>query len=73
MFLKKLLVVFTLLIMASFSVHAETRPAIKGTYTNVPDVQFEFDGKQVEIIEFFSFYCGHCFEFEKSIPVIVSW
>ena len=70
MFLKKLLVVFTLLIMTSFSVHAETRPAIKGTYTNVPGVQFNFDGKQVEIIEFFSFYCGHCFEFEKSIPVI---
>ena len=70
MFLKKLLVVFTLLIMTSFSVHAETRPVINGTYTNVPGVQFNFDGKQVEIIEFFSFYCGHCFEFEKSIPVI---
>lgn len=70
MFLKKLLVVFTLLIMTSFSVHAETRPAIKGTYINVPDVQFKFDGKQVEIIKFFSFYCGHCFEFEKYIPVI---
>ena len=70
MFLKKLLVVFTMLIMTSFSVHAETRPVIKGTYTNVPGVQFNFDGKQVEIIEFFSFYCGHCFEFEKSIPVI---
>ena len=70
MFLKKLLVVFTLLIMTSFSVHAETRPVIKGIYTTVPGVQFEFDGKQVEIIEFFSFYCGHCFEFEKSIPVI---
>ena len=70
MFLKKLFVVFTLLIMTSFSVHAETRPAIKGTYENVPGIQFNFDGKQVEIIEFFSFYCGHCFEFEKSIPVI---
>ena len=70
MFLKKLFVVFILLIMTSFSVHAETRPAIKGTYENVPGIQFNFDGKQVEIIEFFSFYCGHCFEFEKSIPVI---
>ena len=70
MFLRKLLIVCTLLIMTSFSVHAETRPVIKGTYTNVPGVQFNFDGKQVEIIEFFSFYCGHCFEFEKSIPVI---
>ena len=70
MFIKQLLIVFTLLIMMSFPVHADKAPAIKGKYTTVPNVQFNFDGKQVEIIEFFSFYCGHCFEFEKYIPVI---
>jgi len=70
MFIKKLLVVFTLLVMTSFSAHADNNVVIKGTYTKVPGVQFNFDGNQVEIIEFFSFYCGHCFEFEKSIPVI---
>ncbi|MBL7032185.1 MAG: DsbA family protein [Nitrospira sp.] len=70
MYLKKLLVVFTMLVMTSFYAHAETNVVIKGEYTKVPGVQFNFDGKQVEIIEFFSFYCGHCFEFEKSIPVI---
>lgn len=70
MFIKKLLLVFTLLVMMSFPVHADAAPAIKGKYTKVPGAEFNFDGKQVEIVEFFSFYCGHCFEFEKSIPVI---
>jgi len=70
MFIKKLLLVFTLLVMMSFPVHADEAPAIKGKYTRIPGVQFNFDGEQVEIIEFFSFYCSHCFEFEKLIPVI---
>ena len=70
MLLKKSIIVFIMLAMMSFSVHAGEAPAIKGTYTTVPNVQFNFDGKQIEIIEFFSFYCGHCYEFEKSIPII---
>jgi len=70
MYLKKLFVVFTILVMTSFYAHAETNVAVKGEYTKVPGVQFNFDGEQVEIIEFFSFCCGHCFEFEKFIPVI---
>jgi thiol:disulfide interchange protein DsbA len=36
----------------------------------MPEHKFEFDGKEVEVIEFLSFYCGHCYEFEKSIPVV---
>ncbi|GBE04130.1 thiol:disulfide interchange protein DsbA precursor [bacterium BMS3Abin09] len=70
MLLKKLLVIFALLVMTSVYAHAETNVVIKGEYTRVPGVQFNFDEKQVEIIEFFSFYCGHCFEFEAYIPVI---
>lgn len=70
MFLKRSLVIFALLAMTSMYAHAETRVVIKGEYTKVPGVQFNFDGKQVEIIEFFSFYCGHCFEFEQYIHVI---
>lgn len=70
MFLKKLLIIFTLLVTASSYVYAGEGPAVKGIYTEVPGVEFDFDGKQVRIIEFFSFYCGHCYEFEKSIPVI---
>jgi thiol:disulfide interchange protein DsbA len=69
---KKLVVVFALLLIASvhFQAHADSTPTIEGKHTKVPGVQFKFDGKQVEIIEFFSFYCGHCFYFEKSMPVI---
>lgn len=69
MLYKKLLVVFALLVMTSIYAHAENK-SLKGTYTKVPGVEFNFDGKQVEIIEFFSFYCGHCYEFEQFIPII---
>lgn len=70
MLLKKFFVVFTVLLMTALHTHAEEAPAIKGIYTKVPGVEFDFNGKQVRIIEFFSFYCGHCYQFEKSIPVI---
>lgn len=70
MFIKKLLLVFIPLVMMSFPIHADETHAIKGKYTRVPGAEFVFDGKQIEITEFFSFYCSHCFEFEKSIPII---
>lgn len=44
--------------------------ALKGKYTRVVGQDFRFDGKTVEVIEFMSFYCDHCYEFEKSIPAI---
>ncbi len=70
MIYKKLLIIFALLVMTSTYAYAENSTKIKGTYTTVPGMEFNFDGKQVEIIEFFSFYCGYCYEFEKSVPVI---
>ncbi|MBI5598878.1 MAG: DsbA family protein [Deltaproteobacteria bacterium] len=39
-------------------------------FHRVPGQQYRFDGKTVEVMEFMSFYCGHCYTFEKSIPVI---
>ena len=45
-------------------------PAIKGQYKAVPGKEFKYDGKTVEVLEFLSFYCGTCYEFEKSIPAI---
>lgn len=45
-------------------------PLVLGIYTRVPDFKSSFNGQQVEVMEFFSFYCGHCYEFEKYIPVI---
>jgi thiol:disulfide interchange protein DsbA len=66
---KILLVVFACLFFVSSIVKAEP-PAIRGIYTEVPGKNYNYDGKKVEIIEFLSFYCGHCYQFEKAIPVI---
>lgn len=66
---RTLLVLMSLLLIP-LSVSAEKAPEIEGVYERVPGQQFAFDGKEVEIIEFLSFYCGHCYQFEKSIPVI---
>ncbi|MBI5739425.1 MAG: thioredoxin domain-containing protein [Nitrospirae bacterium] len=49
---------------------AAEEPDIRGEYITVPPFKFIFDGQQVEVMEFFSFYCGHCYQFEKSIAVI---
>ncbi|RJQ13699.1 MAG: hypothetical protein C4560_13660 [Nitrospiraceae bacterium] len=68
--LKKLFMILLLLTSFPILVSAEQRPSIMGIYDEVPGQRFVFDGKQVEVIEFLSFYCGHCYEFEKLIPVI---
>ena len=70
MSLRKIFVICICLILFSFSSFAAEKPVISGKYTKIPGQQFKFDGKQVEIIEFLSFYCGHCYHFERSIPVI---
>jgi len=67
---KKFLVMLISLISLTLSVNAEENPPVKGIYTQLPEFKFVFDGEKVAVIEFFSFYCGHCYEFEKSIPVI---
>lgn len=61
------LALFVLLPAIAFAASA---PNIKGQYTAVAGKEFKYDGKTVEVIEFLSFYCGSCYEFEKSIPVI---
>lgn len=42
----------------------------KGSFTRVPGKEFRYDGKTVEVVEFLSFYCGSCYEFESAVPVI---
>lgn len=59
-----------LLILLPAAVFAASAPEIKGKYTAVPGKEFKYDGKTVEVMEFLSFYCGTCYEFEKSIPAI---
>ena len=57
-----------LLPLAALSAGAPT--TIKGSFTQVPGKEFKFDGKTVEVLEFLSFYCDHCYQFEKAIPAI---
>ena len=58
------------LVLVAFPSHAGDMPKIVGVYTEVPGQEFVFDGKDVEIVEFLSFYCSHCYHFEKSIPAV---
>jgi len=57
-------------VLASFPSQAGDVPKIVGVYTEVPGQEFVFDGSTVEIIEFLSFYCSHCYQFEKLIPAV---
>lgn len=70
MLLKKIFAILILSLLFSLSAYAEGKPGVMGVYTEVPGQQFVFNGKEIEIVEFLSFYCGHCYHFEKSIPVI---
>ena len=63
-----LVVAIGLSVFVPFAVFAE--PKIEGIYLTVPGKKFQSDGKTVEVVEFLSFYCRHCYEFERSIPVI---
>lgn len=65
---KVLPIILIMLIFPALALAAA--PNIKGKYTQIPDKQFAFDGKTVEVMEFLSFYCGTCYNFERSIPVI---
>ncbi|MBI4684725.1 MAG: DsbA family protein [Nitrospirae bacterium] len=67
---KKMLLALTLLIVAFSPLRVESETSIKGIHSQIPGHQFKFDGKTVEVIEFLSFYCDGCYDFEKSIPVI---
>jgi len=67
--LKRVLLLVTLIVLIPWAVLAGNAGP-KGKFTHVAGQDFRFDGKTVEIVEFMSFYCDHCYEFEKSIPAI---
>lgn len=58
------------LVLFSVSSYAAQVSGIEGVYEKIDDIKFSFDGQQVEVMEFLSFYCMHCYHFEKAIPVI---
>jgi len=70
---KKSLVALTSLVLLAIclNTHAGNMPAtIVGVYDKMPGAEFEFDGKIVNVVEYMSFYCHTCYDFEKSIPII---
>ncbi|MBI5561826.1 MAG: DsbA family protein [Deltaproteobacteria bacterium] len=68
--MKRLIPVFLMVILTCMSAFAGDISNIRGEYTRVAGQPFKFNGKTVEVMEFMSFYCSHCYAFEKSIPVI---
>jgi len=67
---RNLLAALILLVLLPLPAFAGEPASIKGEYSRVAHKQYSFDGKSVEVIEFLSFYCGTCYAFEKSVPVI---
>jgi thiol:disulfide interchange protein DsbA len=70
MSVRRFIVFMLLLVAIPVAANAADEQEIQGIYVRMPEFKFDFDGKQVEIVEFFSFYCGHCYELEKFIPAI---
>jgi len=64
------LLISLILLLMSASAQAGTDPSIAGVYSTVPGEAFNYDGESVDVVEFLSFSCGHCYSFERSIPVI---
>jgi len=59
-----------LTLVMSISLYAGSAPTIIGEHTKIAGEKFRYDGKTVEVMEFMSFYCHTCYDFEKAIPVI---
>ena len=73
MYLKRfssLLILLIILLVINTSLQAGTSPTIVGMHEKLPGATYKFDGKAVEVIEYMSFYCHTCYDFERSIPVI---
>lgn len=65
------ILVSILIVLFPLSVFAAGNASLKGAYVTVPGQQFKYDGNTVEVLEFISFYCDHCYRFERAIPVIL--
>ncbi len=64
------LISLALLLLAVNARSVEMPATIVGIFDKIPGAEFKFDGKTVEVVEYMSFYCHTCYDFEKAIPVI---
>ncbi len=67
--LRNMFIVLSFLLLP-LPLSADRDTGVEGVYEELAEHTFSFNGKHVEVMEFLSFYCGHCYQFEKSIPVI---
>lgn len=67
---KTLISILALFVLLPVAVSFAGNRSLEGSFTRAPGQQHRYDGKTVEVIEFMSFYCGTCYEFERSIPII---
>lgn len=66
----KMLAALLFILLVPIIAVADELPSIKGVFKQVPGAQYKYDGKTVEVMEFLSFYCSHCYAFEKAAPVV---
>jgi protein-disulfide isomerase len=65
-----LLLASLILTLMAIVANAEVPATIVGVYDKLPGAEFTFDGNTIEVVEYMSFYCHTCYDFEKSIPII---
>ncbi len=72
-FKKTLMSLIALIVLSvSISSFAAKEPSvIFGVHEKIPGAEFKYDGKTIEVVEYMSFYCHTCYDFEKSIPIIL--
>jgi thiol:disulfide interchange protein DsbA len=67
---RRLLCTSALLALAGASAAAPAEPKAGSQYLVLPVAQNTDAGKKVEVIEFFAYYCPHCYAFE---PLLAEW
>ncbi|MES2261820.1 MAG: thiol:disulfide interchange protein DsbA/DsbL [Pseudomonadota bacterium] len=68
--LKQILGVLALCSMFTSAGAAPANPANGVEYRTLPTPQSTDSGKKIEVIEFFAYYCPHCYAFE---PLLAAW
>ncbi|MCC2958153.1 thiol:disulfide interchange protein DsbA/DsbL [Massilia sp. IC2-477] len=68
--LRRLLLSAVLLAASSLALASPTAPKEGAEYQALPEAQPTDSGRKVEVIEFFAYYCPHCYAFE---PLLADW
>lgn len=68
--LRRLTCAAVLLAAASLAGASPTSPREGAEFATLPDPQPLDSGKKIEVIEFFAYYCPHCYAFE---PKLAAW